>query len=102
MAAAQGESTTAVQKTLAAAVTSHQQTMETSIQQHSQQVAATLAANLENTRSMISAMAQAIEQATGKDIDVHMPEIKLPERKLIDYKIIRKGNLLDTIREVEQ
>jgi hypothetical protein len=106
MAAAQGESTTAVQKTLAEAVTSHQQTMELSIAHHSQQVASTLATNIETTRSMIQAMVQAINEATNKDIDVHLPEqnlqVNIPERELLDYKIIRKGNLLDTIREVKQ
>jgi hypothetical protein len=106
LAAAAGANTTEVQKTLAMAVTSHQQTMELSIAHHSQQVASTLATNIETTRSMIQAMVQAINEATNKDIDVHLPEqnlqVNIPERELLDYKIIRKGNLLDTIREVKQ
>jgi len=106
MAAATGENATAVQKTLAEAVTAHQQTMRLSIEHHSQQVAATLATNLETTRSMIEAMVKAVEEATDKNIDVHLPEqnlqVTVPERELLDYKIIRKGSLLDTIREVKQ
>ncbi len=101
LAAATGKNTASVQKTLAHAVTAHQQTMELAIQHHSQQVAATLAANIDSTRDMIQAMVETINNATGQEIEVHLPD--QPERKLLDYDIIRgPNNLLSKIREVEQ
>lgn len=102
IAAAAGKNNNALQKTLAEAVTSHQQTMRLSIEHHSQQVAETLATNLETTRSMIAAIATAIEQSTDVKLPEQVLNVTVPERELLDYKLIRKGNLLDTIKEVKQ
>lgn len=108
MAAEHGKKTVELEKAVAQAITASQQDLRAGITMQSGQLQEAIESQRQHMMANLTVIQRAMETFSGKEIkvDVNVPEQSVQQDQtplpLLDYVIVRKGNLLERVREEHQ